>query len=352
MKIFINSNIKDAIKILNKNGVRTLVVLDLKKRLIGTLSDGNIRKSILKGYSLKSLINNIFDKKPIFLYENKYNLDKVKKIFLEKKIQLIPIIDKTKKLKQIIYLEDIIGLNNLDFRPKKNNSNLGVVIMAGGKGLRMQPYTKVFPKPLLPINDSTILDVIVSKFLNKGINNFYITTNYKHKMIYNHFKSNETKINYKLIKENRTLGTAGSLAFLKHFKEDLFLVTNCDILIDEDYNKIIKYHVKNNNDLTIVASKKSIKIPYGVCLLDKNKTFTSFVEKPNYDFLLNIGFYLIDRKVLKTLKTNQTFNMDKFILKLQKHKKKIGIYEIDFEKWQDFGNWESYLDNNKHKIQL
>jgi len=349
MKIFRNSNIEDAIKILNKNSVRTLVVIDKKKKLIGTLSDGNIRKSILKGYYLKSSINKIFNKKPIFLFENQYNYESVKKIFLKKKIQLIPIVDKTKKLKQIIYLEDIISLNNSDFNSKRNINNLGVVIMAGGKGLRMQPYTKVFPKPLLPIKESTIIDIIVSKFLKKGANNFYITTNYKHKMIYNHFKSSETKINYKLIKENRLLGTAGSLAFLKKFKEDLFLVTNCDILVDEDYNKIIKYHLKNNNDLTIVASQKSIKIPYGVCLLDKKNSFAGFEEKPNYEFLFNIGFYLINRNVLKTLKINQRLDMDKFILKLHKLKKKIGIYKIDFEKWQDFGNWESYLDNNKNR---
>ena len=200
MQIYLNSNLKEAIKILNKHGVKTLVVINKYNKLIGTLSDGNIRKSILKGYTLDSKINNIFHKKPISVYENKVDYNKIKKIFFEKKIHLIPVINKKKEIKRIIFLEDLINPDEFDLRSKNNLNNLGVVIMAGGKGLRMQPYTKIFPKPLLPLNDITILDTIISKFLSNDINNFYITTNYKHKMISDHFKRNLSKINYKLIK--------------------------------------------------------------------------------------------------------------------------------------------------------
>ncbi len=348
MQIFLNSNIKEAIKILNKHGVKTLVVLNKKKKLIGTLSDGNIRKSILKGYNLKSSINKIFDRKPIFIYEDKITFNKLKKIFLEKKIHLIPVINKKKEVKNFIFKEDLIDTNSFIFNSSKNQNNLGIVIMAGGKGVRMQPYTKIFPKPLLPINDITVLDEIISKFLKFQMNNFYITTNYKHQMISSHFKSYKLQINYKIIKEKKSLGTAGSLSYLKNLKEDFFLVTNCDVIINENYNDIVNYHIKNKNDLTIVASKKSIKFSYGVCLADNKKNFSGFEEKPNYSYLFNIGFYVINRKVLKIVKENQKLNMDKLILKLKKQKRKIGIYEIDYTKWKDFGNWESYLNNNKN----
>ena len=214
--------------------------------------------------------------------------------------------------------------------------------MAGGKGIRMQPYTKIFPKPLLPMGDDTIIDLIVSKFLKYKINNFYITTNYKHQIINNHFKKYQTNINYKLIKERKKLGTAGSLSYLKDSKEDLFFVSNCDSIISENYNDVLNFHTSNKNDITIIVSKKSIKLPYGVCLLNDKKKFTGFKEKPSYDFLFNTGLYLINKKELKILKKNQKVDMDDFILRLKKKKKKIGLYQIDHYKWQDLGNWENY----------
>ena len=225
---------------------------------------------------------------------------------------------------------------------KEYSKKLGVVIMAGGKGIRMQPYTKIFPKPLLPMGDDTIIDLIVSKFLNYKINNFYITTNYKHQTINSHFKKYQTKINYKLIKEQKKLGTAGSLSYLKDSKEDLFFVSNCDSIISENYNDVIKFHTSNKNDITIIVSKKSIKFPYGVCLLNDKKKFTGFKEKPSYDFLFNTGLYLINKTELKILKKNQKVDMDDFIIRLKKKKKKIGLYQIDYYKWQDLGNWENY----------
>ena len=214
--------------------------------------------------------------------------------------------------------------------------------MAGGKGLRMKPYTKIFPKPLLPIVDETVIDSIISKFLNNKINNFYITMNYKHKMISNHFENYKIKIKYKFIREKKSLGTAGSLSFLNNKKKNLFFVSNCDVIVNEDYHSILKFHIKNKNDFTIVASKKFINFPYGVCLLDDKKRFSGLEEKPSYSFLFNIGLYLINKNELKFIKKNIKLNMDELILKLKKQKKKIGIYEINSSKWHDLGNWESY----------
>ena len=148
-------------------------------------------------------------------------------------------------------------------------------------------------------------DVRLLKFLSYKINNFYVTTNYKHEIINSHFKKYKTKINCRLIKENKQLGTAGSLSYLKNSKEDLFFVSNCDSVVSENYNDILKFHTNNKNDITIVASKKSVKFPYGVCLLNDKNKFTGFKEKPNYNFLLNTGLYVINRKELKLLKNNQ-----------------------------------------------
>ena len=251
-------------------------------------------------------------------------------------------VNKKKKVIKVFYLEDFIDNNNTNDKINEEVNNFGVVIMAGGKGQRMQPYTKIFPKPLLPIIDETVIDSIISKFLNYRINNFYITINYKHKMMINHFNKYKSKIKFKLIREKKSLGTAGSLYFLKDKKEDLFFVSNCDVIVNEDYQDILKFHIENKNDFTIVASKQSISFPYGVCLLDNKKRFAGLEEKPNYSFLFNIGLYLINRKQLKFIKKNHELNMDELIFKLKKQKKKIGIYEIDSSKWYDLGNWESY----------
>ncbi len=342
MQILFNSNIKQAIKILNKYRTRTILVVDKFNKLIGTLSDGDIRRSIIKGFNLDSSIKNIYNKKPIFIYENKIDRSKIRKIFLKKKIHLIPVINNKNKLIKILYLEDVLDLDSFKKGFKENSKKLGVVIMAGGKGVRMMPYTKIFPKPLLPMEDETIIDLIVSKFLNYKINNFYVTTNYKHQIIDNHFRKYKVKINYNLIKENKKLGTAGSLSFLKSSKEELFFVSNCDVLVDENFNDILEFHTKNKYDFTIVVSKKSIQFPYGVCLLDDNDKFKGFKEKPNYNYLLNIGLYLVNKKVLKFLRHNNKIDMDDFILKLKNKKKKIGVYEIEPNKWKDLGNWESY----------
>ena len=344
MQILVDSNIRQAINILNKYGSKTIIVINNNKKLIGTLSDGDIRRSIIKGFNLKSSINRILNKKPIFIYEDQIDKKKIRKIFLEKKIYVIPVINKKKQLIKIFHLEDVLDLGNFHHGTKEYSKKIGVVIMAGGKGIRMQPYTKIFPKPLLPMGDDTVIDLIVSKFLNYKINNFYITTNYKHQIINTHFKKYLSKINYKLIKENKKLGTAGSLSYLKDSKEDLFFVSNCDSMISENYNDILNFHNNNKNDITIVVSKKTIKFPYGVCLLNDKKKFLGFKEKPSYNFLLNTGLYLINKNQLKILRKNQKIDMDDFIIRLKKKKKKVGLYQIGHHKWQDFGSWESYND--------
>ena len=346
MKIFKNANIKKAITILNKYGSKTIVVVDKQNKLLGTLSDGDIRKSIIKGFNLKDPIQKIYNNKPFFLSE-KEDFRNIKKLFFKKKLDLIPIVNKEQKILKILLFKDIFDNHESEKKAHKKYKNYGVVIMAGGKGNRMQPYTKVFPKPLLPVGNETVIDMIISKFLNFKINNFYITTNYKHKIIKAHFKKYSKTVNFKLIKEKKKLGTAGSLAYLKNANEEFFFISNCDVIINEDYKKIINFHHTNKNDLTIIASKKSLKIPYGVCLADKNKNFVNFKEKPEYDFLFNTGFYVINKNILKELTGVSKLDMDSFILRLKKKRKKIGIFSINFQNWQDFGNWDNY--NNQIK---
>ena len=144
MQILVNSNIRQAIKILNKNGLKTIIVINNNGKLIGTLSDGDIRRAIIKGFNLNNSINKIYNKKPIILYEDQIDKKKIRQIFLKKKIYLIPVVNKKKKLTKIFHLEDVLDLDNFNNKIKEYSKKLGVVIMAGGKGIRMHPIQKFF----------------------------------------------------------------------------------------------------------------------------------------------------------------------------------------------------------------
>jgi len=262
--VFENINIKSAMNRLQTTAKRCLVVVDKKNILLGTISDGDIRRSLLKGASLNSAIKNIYNKKPFFIYEKNFKSFNYKnKINL---LDLIPVTNTKKKIIKIIYKNKILNI-------EKHNElkNIPVVIMAGGQGTRMVPFTKILPKPLLPMKDTTVIENIFQRFINYGCKNFYLTVNYKAKLLQTYIEETKpSKIKLKFIKEKKALGTAGGLYFFrKKFKKDFFLC-NCDTLIDADYSHIYDFHIKNNFDITLIAAMKNVLLPYGVCMLDKN----------------------------------------------------------------------------------
>ena len=164
--------------------------------------------------------------------------------------------------------------------------------MAGGKGSRLKPLTNILPKPLIPIKDRPIIELIMEKFQSHGINNFNITTNYKAGIIKSYFSNLKKKYNINFHNENKPLGTAGSLKLTKTKSKKPIFVTNCDIIINSDYNLIMNYHIENKNDFTIIAATKKYTIPYGTCEIGKDGIFKKILEKPSLDYLINTGFYI------------------------------------------------------------
>ena len=339
-----NTKIIHAMRKLDDTGEKGLLVVNKNKKLLGTLTEGDIRRQILKGYKLNSTIKKIYNKKPAFFVEGKFSEKSVKSEFNKKKIDVIPIVDKNKKLIRYVTWSEFSGY------PKKTAKvlDVSVVIMAGGKGLRLHPFTKVLPKPLVPINNKAIIEHIIDKFVSFGMKKFFLTLNYKSKIIKSFFEEQKNKITaIKFLNEKKPLGTAGGLKLLQKKLSNIFFVSNCDVLIKANYKDIYDFHKKNKNIITIVASTKEFEIPYGVCKINSKGFLSNINEKPNYNFLVNTGLYVINKKALKFIPKGKKFDLTDLINKIKKQKGRIGAFPIEEKNWFDVGEWGEFEKTSK-----
>ena len=276
------------------------------------------------------------NKKPFFFLKKDFSYKKLNQIN-RADINLIPIVDDNLKIFEIINSKEL----KLDFLT--NLSKNKVVIMSGGYGKRMQPFTKVLPKALLPIGDKTLIQFIIDKFIKNNFFDFTICLNFKNNLITNYLKSLNYFIDLKYIIETKELGTIGALSLIKPDNLKPIIVINCDTYINYDYKRIIRFHEKSNSDLTLVVSKLSHTIEYGVCEVDKYQKLVEFKEKPSLEFLANVGFYIIDQKLIKYIPKNQKYDFNIFLKKIINLKKyKVSTYQINKERHLDFGIWGNY----------
>ena len=332
-----NSNIKNALKQLSETGEKCLVVVDKKNKLLGTLSDGDVRKAILNGKINEDKINEYYQKRPTFLREENYSLSQAKNIFLKKRIDVIPIIERSKKVVDVITFENIFKKNT-----SSNIYSKTIVIMAGGRGTRLEPFTNVLPKPLVPINEKPVIEHIIEKFVENKVSKFFITLNYKSKILKAYFQETKPKFKLSFIDEPKPLGTAGGLSLLGSKLKKPFIVTNCDTIIDVNFDDLINFHITNSNDVTLVVSSKEHIIPYGTCKLTKKGYLQKIIEKPKFDFFVNVGMYVLNPNLIKLIPKSKTFDMTDFIQLLKTKKKQIGVYPIDDGSWIDVGQWSEY----------
>ncbi|AOR23415.1 sugar phosphate nucleotidyltransferase [Clostridium taeniosporum] len=325
--------IKKAIDILDKTGKKIIIVIENKK-LIGVVTDGDIRRWILKNGDISKTVDNIMNKSPKYLkVEEKNN---VKNIMKKYKIEAVPIVNEKNEIVDVVFWNDIYQNQCTYF----DTNNIPIVIMAGGKGTRLKPYTNIIPKMLVPIGEIPIIERIINNFLNFNFNNFYVTINYKKDIIKAYFNK-ETSYNIDFIEEDIPLGTAGSLILLKDKIESSFFVSNCDILVDANYSDILKFHKKCKNKMTIVTALKNYVIPYGIFNLNDDGSIKSLDEKPSYEFLVNTGMYILEKDVLDYIKEENYSDMTDIIYKLLENKERVGIYPVTEGAWLDMGEFES-----------
>ena len=263
---------------------------------------------------------------------------------LKNKLSIIPILDKNGNLLNYLRLSEY---EKIKFSEKKIFKKLSIVIMAGGLGKRLDPFTKILPKPLIPIKDKPVIEHILNSFVNLGIKDFIITLNYKSNIIKAYFEEYKFRKNIKFYTEKKPLGTIGSLKKINKQIKDTTILCNCDILTYFDYRELLKFHMKNKFDITLVASKNNIQIQYGTCELDQNEDFFRINEKPKLNYLANIGVYVLEKKALNIIPYNKKYDFDVFLKKAKSLNFKIGVFFINENQWFDIGQWGNYVKTLK-----
>jgi len=345
-KLLIQNDVSiiEALKLLDETSDKVLFVVDQGNQLLGALTDGDIRRYLLKGKSLDDNITEVYNKNPISILGKDYIRNNVRCLFLKYKLSSLPIVDEGNRVINIVSWDKIFSEDNNKPIRKIKKINISVVIMAGGRGTRLDPFTKILPKPLIPIGDKPILELIMDKFHKFGIEDFYITLNHKSKMIKAYFEEFKTKYKITYIDEAKPLGTAGGLKYLPSKVSDVIFVSNSDILVEEDYKKILKFHKYNKNELTIVASVKNYNIPYGVCEIENGGILRKIKEKPNFSFLVNTGMYVINSNILEMIPEGQFYHITQLIEDIKSDGRRVGVFPISENAWMDVGEWGKYKE--------
>lgn len=337
-----STSILSALKIMDKIGVKSLLVVD-NDRFSGILSIGDIQRAIIKNIDLGDSVNSILRKNPKFATPSD-NLESIKQLMFTYRMEFLPVVDQNHKVVDIFFWEDVFGLEqHLPITP----FNLPVVIMAGGFGSRLKPLTNVLPKPLLPIGEKTMIEEIIDRFSRYGCNNFYISVNYKSDLIKYYISKLQLPYRIEFFEEHKPLGTAGSLSLLKDLLTDTFFVSNCDILVDQDYSEILKYHKENKNEITIVAALKNLSLPYGTIETGENGQLLSIIEKPEITFKINTGIYILEPSILQDIPDDAFFHITQLIENVLARKGNVGVFPVNDKSWLDIGEWKDYLKNLK-----
>ncbi len=331
--ILSSSKIKIALKILNNPKFNTLFIIKKNKELLGTITDGDLRRGFLKGFGLNDPVDLVMKRKFKFVTKNQIkDRDSIKKIFFKNLIYQIPVIDKQRKILDILYSETY----KTNHTVQKND----FIIMAGGFGKRLKPLTNRVPKVMIKVFDKPMIKHIIDSAISDGFRNFFISVNYLKDKIENYLGDGSKfgiKINY--IREKKPLGTAGSLSLQKSTNNLPAIVVNGDAFTDVNYNNLIKYHNKIKSQFTIVTSLQRDKEESGVLITKSNKV-TDLKEKPIVIKKINAGIYVINKSILKLIKKNRHLNMTDFIKFLIRKKKRVVSFPI-YEKWQDLGTKSS-----------
>ena len=325
--IYQNLKIKDAIKILNQNKYKIVIVVDKKKKFIGTITNGDIRRGLIKGFYKNDKLFEVVNKKSIVLNLNHKKRDVIN-LFTKYKIDYVPIIKKNK---------EIIGMY-ANQNPKKNLiKDTLFLVMAGGKGKRLLPLTKNNPKPMLKILGKPIAEKLIEKALKEGFRDFIFSVNYLSHKIINHFRDGKkwgAKIGY--IKETIPLGTIGCLANLENFKFKNIVVVNCDVVTKLNFSDLLSFHDAHQQLATVVSVIHTTKNQFGI-MKTKGSRLIEMIEKPLQKNFVNGGIYVFKKEIIKNIKKNKRMDINDLFKKIIQTKKKIIVYPLH-EFWSDVGD--------------
>lgn len=321
--------ILDAMGKIDENSKGILFIVDENKKLIGSITDGDIRRWLMNSGGLSASVIAAMNKNPKSISMD--DIQEAARVMKEKSISAIPVLTNDGKFFDIVLLED-------EHKEVKGDlSGVPVVIMAGGKGTRLYPYTKILPKPLVPIGDTPIVERIINYYTDFGMKSFYMTVNYKKAMIRSYFDEVEKDYTIKYVEEDKPLGTGGSVKLITDKFDCPLFITNCDALILADYYDIYQYHLKSGNDITMVSALKNFQVPYGVMHTGENGVLESMEEKPILSYFINTGMYIINPDTIQLIPDDTMFHMTHLVEKVMQQGGKVGTYPVSEDSFLDMG---------------
>lgn len=334
--------IKDAIQRLTETAQKILFVTDGEQRLLGTLTDGDIRRTIIEGLVLTTPVDAVMKRNFISIATDTPDIALNARQLMQKyAVEQIPIVNPDGLIVDVMLWIDFLSDQKPVAVKKTASLENPVVIMAGGKGTRLDPFTRILPKPLIPLGDKPIIENIMNRFYHNGFSRFIMIVNYKKEMIKAYFGDNSLPYNIMFVEEEEFYGTAGGLFLLKDVINQPFIVTNCDTILDGNYGDFLQWHKEHKNIITIVGSHKEITVPYGVLCMN-NGGLDKIDEKPKLDLFINTGTYILEPSVFDFIKARRHQDMDKLISEVKKIRPEgVGVFP-HWGGWSDIGQWEEY----------
>ncbi len=321
-----NLTISEAMQRIDKNSSGILFLINEDSSLVGCITDGDIRRYLLAGGQMSGLAINAANRKPKVAKSD----EEAKELYHKKNYVVIPIVSETGKV-IALYTGDEGELR------QKNALNIPVVINAGGRGTRLDPFTKVLPKPLIPVGDIPIIEHIMKEYQSYRCNQFHIIVNYKKELMKAYFAENENHYDITWYDEEKPLGTGGGLTLLRGKFKDTFFFANCDALLTANYESMLHFHKDNNNAITMVCAYKNLNIPYGVVEMGVNGVIEAMKEKPLMSFLTNTGIYIVEPDVIDDMQDNVAIGFPD-VVEMQKQKgKRVAVFPVSENDWMDMG---------------
>lgn len=326
----------DALKALNSlrnNASLTLFVVNAENHVVGTLTDGDIRRALVNGNTLDTSINIVMHQNFSFLKENDYDVRQIHE-FKAKGIDFIPVLNGK------MQIVDVVNL-----KKQKSYIPIDAVLMAGGKGERLRPLTEKTPKPLLKVGDKCIIDYNIDRLINYGVRHLSVTVNYLKEQLEEHFAEPRNNVQVKTVREPKFLGTIGSIKFVENFYNDTVLLMNSDVFTNIDYEDFFLHFKEHDADMSIAAVPYTISVPYGIFELE-GRNVKGVLEKPTYNYYANAGIYLIKRQLLNLIPEGEFFNATDFMDMLMQKGYRVIRFPLNGT-WIDIGNPQEYQKANE-----
>lgn len=333
-------SVLEALKKMDQVRHKSLLVFDGEK-FYSIITIGEIQRAIIKNVNMSSPVESVIDVKAKTYASDSDSSETIKNSILKIQAEFMPVLNDNGDIVRVYSWADFFPKRGIG--EDRQKIDLPVVIMAGGKGTRLKPITNVIPKPLVPVGDKTILEVIMDQFEGIGCHKFYMSVNYKADMMKYYLSQLDHKYDIEFFMEDKPLGTIGSVALLKGKVTTPFIVSNCDSITDQDYRDVYDYHINNHNDMTIVTMIKNFKIPYGVIETGEDGLMVDLREKPEQTYQVNTGVYILNPECIDEIPYGEFFHVTHLMEKIKARGGRVGCFPVSENSWHDMGEWPEYL---------